>query len=287
MTKGKFEFLDYEALLTMTANGAVKEIAKAMIRGVGGFKTQKGKFGFAMTRDSAKACGEELAAELSRGGSAISADDVLLHLAARGGVETPKTAFSRLVFLAAGGSPNARDSSETPLLILAVWHGQNEAVKAFLEAGADSSAKDASGLTALHAAVVENALHTIQVLIDSGADLEAIDDNGETPLAMATRRARGLAAEALLKCGADPNARLGERSLAFAAIAGNSVFLAKSLLLAGGRLDDGEKKRIAKMLSHSKRGSYEADALEFAEAWLLRESLERMRTRGKIKKNAI
>jgi len=104
-----------------------------------------------------------------------------LMFAARGDVESART------LLNAGADPNATipDWGGTALIIASTM-GQSDIVEALLDKGADPNYKDANSFTALHSAVRDS------------------DYGGER----AQREAAVATVKALLKHGADPNARL-------------------------------------------------------------------------------
>jgi cytohesin len=123
-------------------------------------------------------------------------------------------------------------------LLKAIKKGDREAVGALLRAGADPNvrAPDRSGLTPLQTAIRElsedGPLEVVEVLLAHGAEVDRRDcDQASTPLLMAVFRRQRSVAEALLKAGADPNARgdEGDTPICVAAAQGE-VEMARLLL---------------------------------------------------------
>jgi truncated hemoglobin YjbI len=104
------------------------------------------------------------------------------------------------------------------LLHAASAAGNLPIVMALLRSGADPHAQDAGGHTPLYSVANESTggATVIKALIQAGADVEACEGVKRcTPLHMAARRGNVAAAEALLDCGANIEARdsLGETPL--------------------------------------------------------------------------
>ncbi len=79
------------------------------------------------------------------------------------------------LFLAAGMSPNSRQSgfSEKTILMVAAKKGNEEIMKLLISKGADVNGKDKYGFTALIDAVIEGNAEIVKVLLNKGADVRA------------------------------------------------------------------------------------------------------------------
>lgn len=89
---------------------------------------------------------------------------------------------------------------ETPLMIAAI-KGATTVVERLLALGADVNRP---GWTALHYAATGGNVEVVNLLIDKQAYVDAASPNGTTPLMMAARFNHRLAADVLLRAGADP-----------------------------------------------------------------------------------
>lgn len=79
------------------------------------------------------------------------------------------------LFLAAGMSPNSRQSgfSKNTILQVAAKKGHEEIVKLLISKGADVNGKDKYGFTALMDAVLEGNAEIVKALLNKGADVNA------------------------------------------------------------------------------------------------------------------
>jgi uncharacterized protein len=97
-------------------------------------------------------------------------------------------------------------------------------VRALLKQGADVNAAQGDGMTALHWAASNGDLGLAQMLMYAGANLRATTRlNGYSPLFLASREGQSSVVEALLKAGAEADARssTGSTPLMLAAASGN------------------------------------------------------------------
>ena len=153
-----------------------------------------------------------------------------------------------------GADVNYTGASGLTPLHSAARDGTPETVLALLESGADVNAATHDGVRPLHAAIRISNLPTISTLLESGADVNAKSNGGSSPLHMADTshgyyrykkdQAGGGAivlitpesvVEALLKAGADVNAKTdaGETAL-FLAEGANRATAAALILEYGG-----------------------------------------------------
>ncbi|MCX6877509.1 MAG: ankyrin repeat domain-containing protein [Verrucomicrobia bacterium] len=125
-------------------------------------------------------------------------------------IEKTDAIRERLVamLLAAGADPNAARKGVTPLL-LAARHGNGGIVKALLAAGAKATTKDHKMRDPLmRAAAANQPAEVIEPLLKPGIDLDAEDPNTDrTILSTYAMHGNLEACAALLKAGADPNAK--------------------------------------------------------------------------------
>jgi ankyrin repeat protein len=107
--------------------------------------------------------------------------------------------------LAAGACPNQSMGAGVSLLHQRARHGEAQAVAALLEAGADiHSCTGFNCDTPLH---LTTSPEVIRLLVDAGLPVDSSDGQGRTGLHRVVGEHGSLeAAEALLACGADPNA---------------------------------------------------------------------------------
>ena len=137
----------------------------------------------------------------------------------------------------------------------AAHQGDIDAIKQLVSEGMDPDTRDARGLTALHYAILQGKIDAIRALVDSGADVDAgIDPElapkpepgqepteklpkqiiGSTPLQLAAIQGKIKAMKALIKAGADINARNARKLTALhMAVAEGRLEVARFLLDEG------------------------------------------------------
>jgi hypothetical protein len=155
------------------------------------------------------------------------------ELAARGrlaekNIPFNEAAFARAVdggdtgavelFLAAGMSPDVRDSAGGTALIGAAARGRNDISRKLLRGGADVNARDGDGSTALMQSAAGGHQETTEVLLAAGADVNLRDSNGQTALIRAAARGHADVVRKLIRRGArlDVRDRGGRDALAWA-----------------------------------------------------------------------
>ncbi len=111
--------------------------------------------------------------------------------------------------LKAGANPDARYASQIPALHLATRHNRSpEAVRLLVAAGADVAAVDSDGATVVFRAVQRRRpVSLIAFLVQRGADVNHPNKHGETPLLKAAAMGEYELASALLRMGANADAK--------------------------------------------------------------------------------
>ena len=128
-------------------------------------------------------------------------------------------------------------SPEPSPLADAVQHGDAQGVQALLKNKVDVNAPQPDGATALHWAAYRSDAESAAALIRAGADLNAKNRYGVTPLALAADQGSAALLDILLKAGAKPNdpvnfVNSGETPLMHAARS-SKVDAVKALVRAG------------------------------------------------------
>ena len=98
---------------------------------------------------------------------------------------------------------------ETPLITLARTEQSHSLLTFLLESGAniDSGAQDVDGFNALGWATYHNNISMMELLLAHGANINQVDNRSRSPLFIAGRLGHELAAQVLLKWGANMNRR--------------------------------------------------------------------------------
>jgi predicted Ser/Thr protein kinase len=130
----------------------------------------------------------------------------------RANIPYTEEAFSRVVengdtgavdlFLAAGMSPDAQDTTGRTALITAASRGSDHISRKLLSKGANVNARDHNGSTALMEAAREDHRGTTRVLLESGADVNLKDNNDRTALLRAAAQGHSNVVRMLLNRGA-------------------------------------------------------------------------------------
>lgn len=106
------------------------------------------------------------------------------------------------LFLAAGMSPQARDSSGKTALITSAAGGSDEISRKLLSKGAEVNARDNNGATALMEAAQNNHQGTTRVLLENNSDVNMEDNDGRTALIRAAIQGHSEMVRILLNKGA-------------------------------------------------------------------------------------
>jgi uncharacterized protein len=111
-----------------------------------------------------------------------------------------------ILFLNAGMPVDVRDSREWTPLMVAAFHGREEAAQALIEHGASIHAQDKQGYTPLHWAALSGYDAVVNLLIDKRANVNSRSAHGLTPLLQAAAKGHAWVVAQLLAVGADANA---------------------------------------------------------------------------------
>src|SRR5262245_20022704 len=145
-------------------------------------------------------------------------------------------AFGAVVLASAlGVSAHARAAADSAPVADAAQQGDRDAVRTLLKQAADVNGAQGDGMTALHWAAMKNDGELAQMLLFAGANVRATTRIGAyTPLLLAAQHGNAAAIDALVKGGADVNARTanGTTPLMFASASG-SVDAVQALLDKG------------------------------------------------------
>jgi ankyrin repeat protein len=106
-----------------------------------------------------------------------------------------------------GVPPNLRNDKGDSLVMLAAYHGHDDAVRTLLERGADPNMRNNNGQTPLAGAAFKGFKSIIETLLDHGADVEGASPDGRTALMVAAMFNRTDIVELLIARGANPQAR--------------------------------------------------------------------------------
>ncbi|TWI60418.1 hypothetical protein IP91_05113 [Pseudoduganella lurida] len=139
---------------------------------------------------------------------------------ARPALDDDTLAFARRVFQAAragnaaelgplldqGFPANLRNEKGDSLLMLASYHGQEDATRVLLEHGADPELQNDAGQSPLMGAAFKGNLAIAKLLLEHGAQPDGPGPDGKTPLRFAVMFNRVEIAQLLLDRGANPAA---------------------------------------------------------------------------------
>jgi ankyrin repeat protein len=124
------------------------------------------------------------------------------------------------LFLAAGMSPDVKDSDGRTALIRAASKGSNNISQKLLSKGAEVNITDSQGATALMESAQNDHRETTEVLLENGADVNMTDRDGRTALIRAAARGHSKIVRMLINKGArlDVKDRDGRDALTWAEI---------------------------------------------------------------------
>lgn len=102
---------------------------------------------------------------------------------------------------------NLRNHKGDTLLMLASYHGHQEAVRVLLSHRADPQIHNDNGQMPIAGAAFKGDLEMVRLLVEGGASVDGASTDGRTALMMAAMFNRTAIVEYLLAQGADPHAR--------------------------------------------------------------------------------
>ncbi|MDI2034593.1 ankyrin repeat domain-containing protein [Paenarthrobacter nitroguajacolicus] len=105
-----------------------------------------------------------------------------------------------------GNGPDDETLALAHALFDAAREGDTELLRGYLNAGAPATLTNAAGDSLLMLAAYHGHEDAVQLIIHHGADVNAPNDRGQTPLAGAVFKGYVGVARALLDAGADPDA---------------------------------------------------------------------------------
>jgi ankyrin repeat protein len=125
---------------------------------------------------------------------------------------------------------NAKPTGGAPALNVAILGGSLAIVELLLKNGADVNAQGADQKSPLHLAVDQRSAEIVRLLLGYKPELEVKDGVGFTPLQEAVLSRNTIIAEALLKAGADPNAKMNGNTPLHAAVQSRQLEMIELLL---------------------------------------------------------
>lgn len=109
--------------------------------------------------------------------------------------------------MAAGMPANLSDGRGNSLLMLAAYHGHEDAARMLIGRGAEVDRRNDHGQTPLGGAAFKGNLRLARLLVEAGADVNADNGGGRTPLMFAAMFGHRDMVAFLISAGADPRSR--------------------------------------------------------------------------------
>jgi hypothetical protein len=104
-----------------------------------------------------------------------------------------------------GLTPNLRNHKGDTLLMLASYHGHQDAVRVLLKHGADPEIRNDNGQSPIAGAAFKGDLDVVRILVEGGAEVEGASADGRTALMMAAMFNRTAIVDYLISKGANPH----------------------------------------------------------------------------------
>jgi ankyrin repeat protein len=173
------------------------------------------------------------------------------------------------VLLKAGADPNTKDESGMTALRQVAWTGKNQlaATKRLIAAKADVNLVADDNWTPLIQVMYADpgvAVPVAQLLLQAGADASIVNNEGNTALSLAAERGMPVLIPALIKAGADINARGRDGTALGLAAEKGQANVVKALLEANADPNLGDKNNTTPLMKAAQRDHVDVIALLLA-----------------------
>jgi len=170
------------------------------------------------------------------------------------------------VLLKAGADPNTKDESGMTALRQVAWTGKNQlaATKRLIAAKADVNLVADDNWTPLIQVMYADpgvAVPVAQLLLQAGADASIVNNEGNTALSLAAERGMPVLIPALIKAGADINARGRDGTALGLAAEKGQANVVKALLEANADPNLGDKNNTTPLMKAAQRDHVDVIAL--------------------------